>query len=145
MNTNNTNMSNNTPTKWKVSWNAKKYDFQGIIEAFNNGSQIRIRQSKGHANMVQLPQIGDLVVVTCNKYRRMQCKIISNFNEVPNQLQYQDEFNISNNREHATNCIHLLMEITHVYTSEIYPLRGNQRTWTKLNNREILEPELRST
>ena len=135
-------MSNNTPTKWKVSWNAKDYDFQGIIEAFNNGSRRHISQSKGRAPMVRLPQIGDLVVVTCKKYRRLQCKIISNFNEVPNQLQYQDEFNINNNRLHATNGIHLLMEITHAYSSEIYPLNGCQKTWTRLNDQEFLESEL---
>ena len=58
---------------WKVSWNKKLYDYNGIIDAFNQIKQDILNQSKGGARMVNLLKIGDYVYVSCNKLNIMKC------------------------------------------------------------------------
>ena len=131
---------------WRVSWNAKLYDYSQAIEAFLDtpAQNSSIYQSKGRAVMRNLPQIGDIVVVTCKGFRRMQCEVTGNFRTVlpPNNLQQHDEFNRGEVRHHAENNTYLEMKITHVYQGKAMPLRGVQRTWSKLPSGESICPEL---
>ena len=129
---------------WRVSWNAKLYEYEQVIKAFRAGKTSSIYQSKGRAVMRNLPQIGDIVVVTCKGFRRMQCAVTGNFQTVlpPNNLQQHDEFNRGEVRHHAENNTYLEMKITHVYQGKAMPLRGVQRTWSKLPSGESICPEL---
>ena len=133
------------PVYWRVSWNAKLYDYRQVISAFQNGEKSSIYQSKGLAKMKNLPTIGDTVVVTCKGFRRMQCTVTGNFQTAvapsPN-LEQQDVFNRGEVRRHAENNTYLEMKITHVYPEDTMPLRGNQRTWSKLPPGESICPEL---
>ena len=129
---------------WRVSWNATLYDYSQAIDAFQNCENSCIYQSKGQAVMRNLPTIGDIVVVTCKGFRRMQCTVTGNFQTVlsPNNLQQHDEFNRGEVRSHAENNTYLEMKITHVYPEDTMPLRGVQRTWSKLPSGESICPEL---
>ena len=131
---------------WRVSWNAKLYDYSQAIKAFlvTPAQNSSINQSKGRAVMRNLPKIGDIVVVTCKGFRRMQCEVTGNFRTVlpSNNLQQHDEFNRGEVRHHAENNTYLEMKIRHVYPEDTMPLRGVQRTWSKLPSGESICPEL---
>ena len=90
--------------------------------------------------MKVLPKIGDIVVVTCKGYRRIQCIVTENFHTPEINLQQKDEFYLGDDRTHTKNNTYLKMEITHVYEPESIRLRGFQRTWTKLPFGETILP-----
>ena len=58
---------------WKVSWNSKLYNYKKLISDFkNNINSGIIYQSKGRAIMKNLPQINDIVHISCNKQHIMK-------------------------------------------------------------------------
>ena len=118
---------------WKVSWNKKLYDYERRIELFKQDQEDTILQSKGFARMVNLPEVGDFVYVSCNKKKIMKCEIISNF--IVGLQEKLDECNKGNPRSHTDNNEYLKMKILYVYDKpEI--LIGCQRTWSKYNENE---------
>lgn len=113
---------------WKVSWNHNKYDYKGVIDAFNKKEVDVIYQSKGRASMKILPLVGDYVYVSCNKLKIMKCIVLSEF--MTGTEEKYDVFNKETVREHATNDTYLKMKILEVY-NDPHTLHGNQRTWCK--------------
>ena len=70
------------PNIWKVSWNKNWYNYNQLIDDYNNQrfSGI-ICQKKGIAKMKRLPKIKDIVYISCNKFKIMKCIVISDFFE----------------------------------------------------------------
>ena len=114
---------------WKCSWNKNLYDYKRIIEDFRLNQVSVIKQSKGNAKMVNLPQIGDIVFVSCNKKKIMKCRVISDF--ITDDEQHNDPYNIGENRLHSMNNTYLNMSIIEIY-DDPQDFRGCQRTWSKL-------------
>ena len=115
-------------TCWKVSWNARRYDYQRIIHDFNNGDVTSFLQSKGNAPIVNLPIIDDIVYISCKGLKIMQCRVMSNFHTYDEPQ--NDIYAIGDNRPHAANYTYLQMQIIQTY-NENEKFRGNQRTWTR--------------
>ena len=116
---------------WKVSWNKKLYDYKKLIQDFNNNHHSGIIfQSKGKAHMVNLPQVNDIVYVSCNKQHIITCTIISNFIHDGNE-QNNDDYNLGNTeRYHSDNNTYLSMRIDKIHNNPT-SLKGCQRTWCK--------------
>ena len=114
---------------WKVSWNKDFYNYKGIIEDFKDNKLDVIKQSKGLAHMVNIPNIGDKVYVSCNTLKIISCEVISNF-EINNDVHESDIYNIGFERRHTGNDTHLKMQILEVFDNPVR-LIGNQRTWCK--------------
>lgn len=120
---------------WKVSWNAKLYNYEKLINDYlNNKHSGIIYQSKGKAHMINLPQINDIVNISCKKQHILTCKIITGFinNGIEEQNDSYNLTNLLNNRNHADNNIYLTMQIINVVDRQKRPLlKGCQRTWCK--------------
>ena len=124
---------------WKVTWNAKWYNYLNRIQIFKNDNNDNIiYQSKGNANMVIEPNINDIVYISCNKLKIMKCIVISNFingneqkNDICNMSNDYDNKLSNENRRHANNNEYLKIKILEVYNNPT-KLNGNQRTWTKM-------------
>ena len=114
---------------WKVSWNAKKYDYKKRIQIFKEQGPHSILQSKGRANMVNIPKINDIVFVSCNKHKIAKCIVESNF--ISSNEEKEDECNIGKPREHTSNNTYLKMKLVEVFDKPEV-LKGNQRTWSLL-------------
>ena len=116
---------------WRVSWNKSFYNYQQLIQDFNNGTHSGIIfQSKGRARMVNLPKINDIVYISCNKLHIMTCTVISNFIDNGNEEQV-DSYNLGGgNRPHANN-IYLAMKIDIIH-DEPDRFLGRQRTWCRI-------------
>ena len=55
--------------------NPKLYDYEKLIQDYQIGKIKTIYQSQGMGKMVYIPQIDDLVYVSCNKKKIMKCKV----------------------------------------------------------------------
>lgn len=120
---------------WKVSWNSKLYNYKKLISDFkNNINSGIIYQSKGRAIMKNLPQINDIVHISCNKQHIMTCIVLTNF-IIGGVEQVKDEYNIGDqlDRLHSSNNTYLTMKIINIYENPVY-LRGCQRTWCTYRN-----------
>ena len=116
---------------WKVTWNPKLYNYEKLIEDYINGNHNGyIKQSKGMAIMKTVPQIGDIVYVSCEKRKIMRCNVVSEF--ITNDDEKQDPYNIGEIRKHSQNNTHLEMMIVEIYR-EPETLLGSQRTWIQYN------------
>lgn len=119
-------------TEWRVSWNAKYYDYKRVIADFRNRTNRIIEQSHGKASMTNVPQVGDIVYITCKKKEILICKVLIGFNDEKNQHYHQnDTYNIGENRPHADDknkCCTLQILEAPLNPNE---LRGVQRTWSR--------------
>ena len=116
-------------TTWQISWNKKIYDYKRLIKDFKDGLTLEVTNSKGMAKMKVLPQINDMVYVSCDKKKIMICKVVTDFTVKENGS--YDEYCISSNRQHAQNNTFLTLKIIEVYETPEKML-GFQRTWVKL-------------
>lgn len=116
-------------TVWQVTWNPKLYDYEKLIQDYQSGIIKRIFQSQGMGKMVYIPQIDDLVYVSCDKKKIMKCKVKSIFKRGEEQI--QDIYNLQKIRKHTENHKYLIMEIVEVYQNP-EKLLGNQKTWIKI-------------
>jgi hypothetical protein len=118
--------------KWQVSWSKKRYDYKRLIRDYLEGRHTGfVTQSKGMAKMVVVPQIGDEVVVSCDKKNILKCKVVSEF--VVRENGDHDEYCIGSPGTHpyTHNNTFLMLQIVEVYENP-EPLNGFQRTWVKL-------------
>jgi len=66
--------------EWKLSWNKNKYDYLKLIDDYNNNNHNGIiLQYSGNKNMKTIPQINDIVYVSCNRQKIMKCKVLTPF------------------------------------------------------------------
>ena len=114
---------------WKVSWNKKLYDYGRAVEKFKKGEKKFIFQSKGRANMKQLPKIGDIAYVSCDKRLIMKCEIMCDF--MTGTKNQDDDCNKGKVRTHAENETYLKMKICKVY-DDVISLPPGMRTWLPL-------------
>ncbi len=118
--------------KWQVSWNAKRYDYKRLIRDYLEGGHTGfVTNSKGMAKMVVLPQIGDEVVVSCDKKKILKCRVASEF--VVHEHGAHDEYSIGvpGTSPHTHNNTFLMLQIVEVYENP-ERLNGFQRTWVRL-------------
>ncbi len=115
---------------WKVTWNPKLYDYQKLIQDYkNNQHSGYLKQSKGMANMKNVPQIDDIVYISCNKFKIMKCLVVSDF--ITNKDEINDSY-CKGIRHHTTNKTFLEMKIIEIYMNP-EQLLGSQRTWVKFS------------
>ena len=100
---------------WQTTWNSKLYDYQKLIADFKANRTLEVNNSKGLAKMKIVPQIGDIVFVSCDKKKIMTCSVISNFEE-DNDGSY-DEYCIGprDTHKYSQNNIVLRLKILEVY------------------------------
>lgn len=118
---------------WKVTWNPKLYDYQKLIQDYqNNQHSGYLKQSKGMANMKNVPQIGDIIYVSSNKLKIIKCELVSDF--ITNKDQINDPYSkgIIIIREHTKNNTFIEMKIIEIYMNP-EQLLGSQRTWIKFS------------
>jgi hypothetical protein len=116
---------------WKVTWNPKNYDYKRLINDYkNNGHSGFIKQSKGMARMIVVPQIGDEVYISCSKLKIMKCKVVSGF--VENEQGIKDEYQIgpTATHSHTQNNTFLMLQILEIYDAP-ERMTGLQRTWAQ--------------
>lgn len=119
-------MSISTRT-WRVNWNSKLYD---VNARYNEGIEkfVTIKQSKGAAKMVQVPEIGDRVWVCWNKHVRMEGIVVQGFiSGIDHQL---DTNNIGVNRSHEIPEYFAIIQVKSVIPRPIE--HQGQRTWLLL-------------
>jgi hypothetical protein len=114
--------------KWKVSWNKSLYNYKEVIRLFNEQGIDEIKQSKGRATMINMPTIGDIVYISCNKLRIIKCVVISDF--ITDLKEKTDIHNEGIVRYHTDNNTYLKLRIIKTYGDPTY-LRGCQRTWCR--------------
>ena len=117
---------------WQTTWNSKLYDYQKLIADFKANRTLEINNSKGLAKMKIVPQIGDIVFVSCDKKKIMTCSVISTFEEDKDGS--YDEYCIGprDTHKYSQNNIVLRLKILEVYDNPEVML-GFQRTWVKLS------------
>jgi len=118
--------------KWQVSWSKNSYDYKQLIRDYLEGHHTGfVTQSKGMAKMVVVPQIGNEVIISCDKKKILKCKVVSDF--VIHENGANDEYCIGmpETRIHTRNNTFLMLQIIEVYENP-EPLKGFQRTWVKL-------------
>lgn len=116
---------------WQTTWNSKLYDYQKLIADFKANRTLEVNNSKGLAKMKIVPQIGDIVFVSCDKKKIMTCSVISTFEEDKDGS--YDEYCIGprDTHKYSQNNIVLRIKILEVYDNPEVML-GFQRTWVKL-------------
>jgi len=116
---------------WQTTWNPKVYDYKRLIEDYRAGRILEIKNSKGMAKMKKVPQIDDIVYVSCDKKNILRCVVMSEFEETENGG--YDEYSIGPRKSinHSQNNLCLRLKIVEAYDDPILML-GYQRTWVKL-------------
>lgn len=116
-------------SNWQVTWNPKLYNYQKLIQDYHSGKVQTIYQSQGMGKMIYIPQINDLVYISCEKKKIIKCQVLSIFKRGIEQK--QDEYNLTTDRKHTHNYKYLEMKIIEVYEKP-EPMLGFQRTWKQL-------------
>ena len=118
---------------WLLSWNSKFYNYKQLIEDYNNNKHSGIIfQQKGNARMVHLPEIDDIVYISCDKLKIMKCKVISNFTSYNESYitDIYDIYDVKMTKTSTSNNEYLKIKIIKMYNKPNI-LKGNQRTWSK--------------
>ncbi len=118
--------------QWLVTWNPSRYNYRGLLADYFAGKHSGyIKQSKGMAKMVNVPHVGDEVIVSCDKLKILRCRVVMEFQSIDGEM--NDEYYIGDVSEqpHAQNNTFLWMRIKEAYQ---HPERlpGNQKTWVRL-------------
>tara|TARA_R110002074_G_scaffold377929_2_gene555563 strand:+ start:374 stop:847 length:474 start_codon:yes stop_codon:yes gene_type:complete len=132
-----------SPQKWRVSWNAKFYDYEGRLQAAQKFMQFRIFwQSWGNRSLKSISKVrkNDIVYITCQGYCLAKGRILQPFAErtidhddysLPVKGEDSDSEPDEDNERHANGqfCQILLEEMP---SSELRrKLPGNQMTFSQ--------------
>jgi hypothetical protein len=123
----------NKSTIWKVTWNKKLYDYIKRIQIYKDKKEKNFDifyQSKGRARMVNTPEIGDIVYISCDKKKILKCSVETNFKE--QELSFKNNCDKGDSRPHSQTNLYIKLKILEAYNNP-EPYLGNQRTWTKDN------------
>ena len=124
-------------TIYQLSWNAKKYDWEGRMFASMADSNKRIfSQSLGRKNKPEKFKKGDIVYITCAGKCIMKGVLLNEFTKREKII--EDEFikaaGDDRNERHAGK-FYCEIEITNWYMGKNqHPMKGNQTTFCQPTN-----------
>ena len=122
-----------TPNNWRVSWNAKFYDYEGRLQADNNDMKFRVFwQSWGNRSLKSIGKIkaDDIVYITCGGYCVAKGRVTQPFAErtVPTD-DYSKTVEGDERHDNGQFCQILLEEIPSREMRRKLP--GNQMTFSQ--------------
>ena len=117
-------------TTWKISTNSKYFDYESAIRSFEQNGSFILWQSKGRANMVNVPKINDKVIITCDKKEILKGYIKYEFTNGTKHTTLECPFS-KGNSIHRNELVYAGIMITE--KGSMNYLRGCQRTWCKYN------------
>ena len=124
-----------SPQKWRVSWNAKFYDYEGRLQAAQKFMQFRIFwQSWGNRSIKSISKVreNDIVYITCQGYCLAKGRILQPFAErTIDHDDYSKTVEGEDNERHANGqfCQILLEEMPSRELRRKLP--GNQMTFSQ--------------
>lgn len=119
--------------QWKVSTNKTKFDWKLAREWLADKGEFVLYQSKGRAKMKLVPNIGDEVIIVCDKKEVLKGRVIDGFKEGTRHQVDDCIFSKGSNQGHREPTYHAAIQITAL--GDLSENRGCQRTWTTYKKR----------